>query len=153
MKRRSKLKGKAFPYVETQRLDKNLTPLETVVLDVKADMSIGNDLVSELRDSAGLLAWYALLKEHAHEAMKQAKYRMHKRFEAKYDDIKAETPKMTETAVKNAVHRDSKWRRYTEKYMKWRYRYRMLNELCNAMTERNNNLRTLEASKRKERDQ
>lgn len=152
MKRDEKGKRVFAPF-QTQRLDvRTGKAVETIHIDIAADMSIGVDLRKELRTSMTTLMWYAQLKEHAHAAMKQARYRQHKTFEDTYDEIRAQNLKLSETQVKNRVHLSPAWRLRTEKYMKWRDRYRMLHELCVALKERNDNLRTLESSERRERD-
>jgi hypothetical protein len=125
--------------------------LETINVDIADDLRIGRDLQKALRTSMTTLGWYLQLKEQAHAKMKQAKYRSHRTFESQYDVLRTLHPKMTETQIKNKVHLTRKWRKRIERYMVWRDRYRMLDVLCHALYERNQNLRTLESSERKER--
>ena len=151
--KRDKDGKKIFTPFRTQRLDlKTGKAIETIDIDIASDMRIGQDLRKELRESMTRWMWYAQLKEHAHTAMKQERYRQHKIFEDVYDNLRMLNPKLSETQVKNKVHCSEEWRRQTEKYMRWRDRYRMLHELCIALKERNDNLRTLESSERRERD-
>lgn len=127
-------------------------PTETIHVDIAADMKIGRDLQKALRTSMTTWVWYAQLKEQAHAKMKQAKYRQHRVGEEIYVEIRAQNLRMSETQIKNKVHLDKRWLKRTERYMLWRDRYRMLHELCIALKERNDNLRTLESSERKERE-
>lgn len=143
---------RVFSPLETQRIDSRGKPIDTVHIDIAEDMRIGRDLQKALRTSMTTWAWYAQLKEQAHAKMKQAKYRQHRISEVIYDDIRSQNPRMSETQVKNKVKLDKRWLKRTEAYMKWRDRYRMLHELCIALKERNDNLRTLEASERRERE-
>lgn len=144
---------RTFAPFQTQRLDvRSGKPIETIDVDIAADLRIGHDLQDELRKSMSTYTWYAQLKEHAHAAMKMAKYRQHQASERIYDEVRALNPKMSETQVKNKVHLHTKWLKRTRSYMRWRDRYRMLHELCTALRERNDNLRTLEATERRERE-
>jgi len=145
-------KKKTFAPFHTERVDMRTGKvLERIDIDIAADMKIGHDLQKELRTSMSTLAWYAQLKEQAHAKMKQAKYRSHQAHETVYDEIRSTSPKLSETQCKNKVRLSPKWRKWIERYMKWRDRYRMLHELCVTLKERNDNLRTLESSERKER--
>lgn len=144
---------KKFAKFVTQSIDwKTGKPKETIEIDIAADMKIGHDLQKALRTSMTTLSWYQQLKEMAHAKMKEAKYRSHLTAERVYDEVRGLNPKLSETQVKNKVHLSTEWIKYIERYMKWRDRYRMLHELCVALKERNDNLRTLEASERRERE-
>lgn len=142
---------RTFAPFQTQRLDKRGKPIETIDIDLGADLRIGHDIQKALRTSMATYAWYAQLKEQAHAAMKQAKYRSYRSAETLYDEIKTKNPKMTETQVKNKIHLSRQWLKRTRAYMKWRDRHRMLHEICVALKDRNENLRTLESSERSER--
>lgn len=125
---------------------------EPITIDIGADLKIGRDLQRALRENARLLGWYSQLKEHAHIGMKQAAYRAKCREEDVYEQIRDDNTRMSETQVKNKVHRDPKWRKLTERYMTWRNRFRMLDDICRIMHARNQDLRTLESSERSERE-
>lgn len=151
MKPKRRKEERSFSPFSTQRIDSTGKPIETVHIDIANDMRIGRDLQKALRTSMSTWAWYAQLKEQAHVMMKQMKYRVHCTTEELYAEIKEASPKLTETAVKNRIHLDSRWRKRMRRYMRWRDRFRMLQELCTQLKERNDNLRTLEASERRER--
>lgn len=152
-KQKSLVPKREFLPFSTQRIDpKTGRIIDTVHIDIAADMAIGHDLQRALRKSMTTWAWYSQLKEQAHAKMKQAKYRVHCMYEKVYDELRQQHSKMSETQVKNKVHLDRRWRRRTRRYMLWRDRYRMLYELCVALKERNDNLRTLESSERRERE-
>lgn len=135
----------------TQQLDKNGKPAGLVRIDLDADLRIGHDLQKSLKTSMHRYGWYIQLKEAAHRMMKQKAYEAHCLEEEIYDEVRSVNARLSETQVKNKVHLDKRWRKKTKAYMKWRDRYRMLNEICIALKERNENLRTLESSERHER--
>ncbi len=144
---------KKFSRFRTERIDfRTGKVIERIALDVAKDLRIGHDIQKQLKTSMSTWAFYAQLKEMAHAKMKHAKYRSHQISEEIYDEIRTANPKMSETQCKNKVHLSPTWRKWTERYMKWRDRYRMLHEFCIALKERNDNLRTLESSERKERE-
>jgi len=148
-----KLKKKKFSTFTTERIDfRTGKTIEKLSVDVARDLKVGTDIQKALRTSAHTLGWYMQLKEMAHAKMKHAKYRAHLVAEEKYDEIKLANPRMSETYVKNKIHLSPAWRKCIRRYMKWRDRYRMLSEFCVALKERNDNLRTLESSERKERE-
>jgi hypothetical protein len=122
-----------------------------VHIDLGRDLHIGRDLQDELRSSMERFGWYVQLKEQAHAMMKQKAYNAHCLEEEIYDEVRAQHPRLSETQVKNKVHLDKRWRKRTRSYMRWRDRYRMLSDICVALKERNENLRTLESSERAER--
>lgn len=126
--------------------------IEWIDLDPAADLRIGSRTQKQIKTSTHTLGWYMQLKEMAHVKMKQAKYRSYQISEEIYDEIRAQSPRLSETQVKNKVHLSKAWRKQTEKYMTWRDRYRMLSDFCTALKERNDNLRTLESSERRERE-
>lgn len=144
---------KTFSPFRTGRIDwRTGKVIEWIDLDPAADLRVGRDTQKALKTSTHTLGWYMQLKEMAHTKMKQEKYKSHQIFEEVYDEIRSQSAKLSETQVKNKVHLSPDWRKRTEKYMQWRNRYRMLHELCIALKDRNDNLRTLESSERKERE-
>lgn len=146
-------KKKKFSKFTTERIDFSTgKTIEKIQIDISRDLRIGRDLQKQLKTSMHTLGFYLQLKEMAHAKMKQMKYQSHQVFEEIYDEVRIAHPKLSETQVKNKVHLSAEWRKRTERYMRWRDRYRMLHELCIALKERNDNLRTLESSERKERD-
>lgn len=146
-------KKREFSPFRTERVDMRTGKvLEKVDIDMRADLKIGHDIQKALKTSMETFGWYTQLKEQAHAKMKQAKYKSHQISEEIYDEIRTQNARLSETQVKNKVHLSPKWRRMIERYMKWRDRYRMLDAICKALYERNQNLRTLESSERKERD-
>lgn len=148
----SKLKRRAFTLLVTERLDETLENIvEEVQIDVKADFVIGPDLMKELADSPGILAWYTQLKEQAHAMMKKARYREHSLREDMYNEIKSANARMSETAIRTQIYQTSKMRKRVERYMLWATRYRQLHELCEAWKVRNENLRSMETSMRRDR--
>lgn len=147
MKRREK----TFTAFQTERLDKEGNVIETMDIDLANDFHIGRDLQKALRTSMPTLMFYAQLKEQAHAAMKQQKHLSYRIEEKIYDEIRAVSPRLSETQVKNKIHLDKRWLRRIRKYMHWRDRYRMLHEIVSALRDRNENLRTLESSERAER--
>lgn len=142
-----------FSPFSTQRIDARTgKPIETVHIDIAADMRIGRDLQRELKRSVSTWAWYAQLKEQAHAKLDALKERLEHVGAVVYDEIKTANPKLSETNAKNKVKLDERWQKANRRCLKWSMRYRMLCEICTLSKERNDNLRTLEASERKERD-
>lgn len=149
----SKLDGKTFPTFVTFRLDENYKPVERVEIDVRNDFAVRKmSLQTELREVAGLQAWYGMLKEQAHSMMKRKRYAWHKEHERYADKVRTEFPKANVGDVKNKVNLQPKVRKAIERYMLWRDRHRMLHMLHEAMRDRHQTLRTIEASERKERE-
>ena len=147
-----KEKKRTFAPFVTERVNERGEVIEKVEIDLADDLRIGRDLRRALKTSMSTLGWYMQLKEQAHAMMKHWRYLAHRREESAYYEIRVDNPKLSETAVKNRVHLDKRWLKRIKKYMLWRNRYRMLSEVCVALKERNDNLRTLESSERKERD-
>lgn len=154
MKRKEKQRAeKTFSSFRTGRIDwRSGKVKEWIELDPAEDLKVGRDIQKALKTSTHTLGWYMQLKEMAHAKMKQAKYKSHQISEEIYDEVRSAHAKLSETQVKNKVHLSPAWRKKIEIYMQWRDRYRMLNELCVALKDRNDNLRTLESSERKERE-
>jgi len=145
------MKDRTFAPFFTQQLDKRGKPAGIVHIDLERDLVIGRDIQKALKTSMSRYGWYVQLKEQAHTMMKQKAYEAHCLEEEIYDEIRSVHAKLSETQVKNRVHLDKRWRKKTRAYMKWVTRYRMLSDICVALKERNENLRTLESSERHER--
>jgi len=147
------MKRREFSPFATERIDARTgKPIETVHIDIAADMRIGRDLQKALRTSVSTWAWYAQLKEQAHAKLEQCKDRLEHVGAVIYEEIRSTNPKLTETNVKNKVKLDERWQKANKSCRKWSARHRMLHEICVQLKERNDNLRTLESSERKERD-
>lgn len=146
------MKRREFSPFSTQRIDARTgKPIETVHIDIAADLRIGRDLQRQLRRSVSTWAWYAQLKEQAHAKLEDCKDKLEHVGAVIYDEIRTANPKLSETNVKNKVKLDERWQKANRRCRKWNARHRMLHEICVWCKERNDNLRTLESSERQER--
>jgi hypothetical protein len=123
-----------------------------VTIDLENDLKIGRDLQKQLRTSMSTYGWYAQLKEHAHAAMKQAEFAQTRANAKLYAKLREKFPKVTETQIKNKVVLHKRYVKCAKRLLMWQERFRMLDNICYSLKERNDNLRTLEATERRERD-
>lgn len=125
---------------------------KTITVQIAEDLRIGRDLQKALRTSMSTFVWYAQLKEQAHAQLKQVEHDLDALYDEIYDTLKPLHPKTTETALKSKIHLDERWRKLAKRRLLWQSRYRMLDVYTFALRERNDNLRTLEATERSERN-
>lgn len=84
---------------------KAIHPATKKVIEVnpQKDARIGSDLDQELRRLPAVLSWYIALADEAEKHLREAQHEEHNVSEDLYAELRAKSPKSTETTIKMAV--------------------------------------------------
>jgi hypothetical protein len=107
-----------------------------VTVDPQKDARIGGDLDVELRRLPGVLSWWLALRDTAEMLLDEARHEEHNVGEDLYDELRQQSSKATETALKMAVKKDPRMRRAFRARMDAEEMHRRLKSAVDAISEK-----------------
>jgi hypothetical protein len=82
-----------------------------IEVDPQKDARIGSDLDAELRRLPAVLSWYLSLRDTAEEHLRNMRHEEHNAEEDLYEEMRANSPKGTETSIKMSVKKHPRMRK------------------------------------------
>lgn len=107
-----------------------------IEVDPQRDAKISSDLDAELRRLPALLSWYLSLRDTAEKYLRDAKHEEHNAEEDLYEELRAKSPKATETTIKMAVKKSPRMRKAFRERMDAQDMHQRLKSQVEAIAEK-----------------